>query len=65
MEGEDEGGVFVGTFRAWGSTWRRSLGVSVLAAVLATILIANWLFLLSRESPLAIVMLGGVVPVTV
>ncbi len=61
----DEGGVFVGTFRAWGSTWRRSLGVSVLAAVLSTILIANWLFLLSRESPLAIVMLGAVVPVTV
>ena len=59
----DDSGVLVGTFRAWRATWRRTLGLSVLAAALSTVIVLNSLFLLSRESPLAIVMLGALVPV--
>lgn len=61
-DGEDEG-VFVGTFRAWGATWRGTLGVSVLGVAVSSVLVVNVVFLLSRESPLAIVMLGALVPV--
>ena len=62
---DDEDSAFLGTFRAWRATWRRTLGVSVLGAGLSVLVVANWLFLLSRETPLAIVLLGAMVPVTV
>lgn len=61
----DETGVFTGTFRAWRETWRRSLGLSVVSTLLGALLVTNWVFLLTRQSPLALVMLGALVPVTV
>lgn len=60
----DEGGVFFGTFKAWRSTWRRTLGVSVLGTVLSAIMVVNWLFLLNQESPVALVLLGALIPLT-
>ena len=61
---DEEDSAFLGTFRAWRATWRRTLGVSVLGALLSAVIAVNWLFLLSRESPVAIVALGAMVPVT-
>ena len=62
---DDEDSAFLATFRAWRATWRRTLGVSVAGAVLSALLVVNWVFLLSRESPVAIVALGAMVPVSV
>ncbi len=61
----DESGVFTGTFHAFRETWRRTLGLSVAGALLGAALVANWVFLLTRDSPLAIILLGALVPVTV
>lgn len=61
---DDDDGVFLGTFRAWRATWRRTVLLSGLAAVTSGVLVLNWLFLVSRESPVALVMLGALVPVT-
>ena len=62
---DDDDSAFLGTFRAWRETWRRTLGVSILGSLLATVVVVNWLFLLNRESAMAIVVLGAMVPVTV
>ena len=62
---DDDDSAFIGTFRAWRATWRRTLGVSLLGAVLVAVVVVNWLFLLNRESSMAIVVLGAMVPVTV
>ncbi len=61
---DDEDGVFLGTFRAWRRTWRRTLPTGAVAALVGAVLVVNWLFLLSRDSPLAIVMMGALVPVS-
>ncbi len=62
---DDDDSAFLGTFRAWRETWRRTLGVSLVGAVLVAMIVVNWLFLLSRQSSMAVVVLGAMVPVSV
>lgn len=60
---EDDQRAFTGTFRQFAATWRRTLPASVLATLLALVLLSNLLFLRTQQTPVALLFAAATVPV--
>jgi uncharacterized membrane protein YesL len=60
---EDDHRAFVGTFREFAATWRRSLPASVAATFVVAVLATNVLFLGSQDTPVAFLFGMATIPV--
>lgn len=54
--------VFTTTFRELAATWRRTLPLSIAATVVVALVVADVVFLVTRSSPWAVLLLAALVP---